>query len=158
MIASGGVSVGEHDHVRPALDDLGVEQVFWRVPLKPGGPTWFGVGDAGQLVFGLPGNPASAFVTFSLFAAPAIRKHLGLNPIPTPWTARLSAPIRLGPREQAVRVSLDPTTEGLPAATPTGSQGSHRTTSMLGAWGLALVPAGEGELKAGSTVSVEPLF
>ncbi|MCX6387774.1 MAG: molybdopterin-binding protein [Solirubrobacterales bacterium] len=157
MIASGGVSVGEHDHVRPALAALDVEEVFWRVPIKPGGPTWFGVGSAGQLVFGLPGNPAAAFVTFTLFAAPVIRQALGLDPIPTPWPARLASPLPLRPRAQAVRVRLEPQPDGPPLAVPTGAQGSHRTTSMTGAWGLAMLPSGEGTLDAGELVLVEPL-
>ena len=76
-VISGGVSVGEHDHVKAALDALGVEQVFWRVALKPGKPTWFGVAPGGALVFGLPGNPVSAMVTFLLFVRPAIRALLG---------------------------------------------------------------------------------
>ncbi len=58
VVVSGGVSVGPHDHVKPALADLGVHEHFWRVALQPGGPTWFGERD-GRLVFGLPGNPVS---------------------------------------------------------------------------------------------------
>lgn len=156
VIASGGVSVGEHDHVRPALESLGVREIFSGVALKPGGPTWFGVSAAGQPVFGLPGNPASAFVTFQLFAAPAIRGLLGSQPLPRQWTARLAEPVRQGPREQAIRVTLEPSHDGPPIARPTGAQGSHRTTSMVGAWGLAFIPPGEGELAAGSVVSAEP--
>ena len=73
VIISGGVSVGPHDHVKPALDALGVQEVFWSVALQPGKPTWFGVPAQGRpLVFGLPGNPVSAVVTFSLFVAPAL--------------------------------------------------------------------------------------
>src|ERR1700736_5850599 len=71
VIISGGVSVGPHDHVKPALAKLGVEEVFWGVALQPGKPTWFGTRDR-RLVFGLPGNPVSAAVTFSLFVAPAL--------------------------------------------------------------------------------------
>ena len=71
LVLSGGVSVGPHDHVKPALHALGVDEVFWRVALRPGRPTWFGTrGDT--LVFGLPGNPVSAMVTFMLFARPAL--------------------------------------------------------------------------------------
>ena len=157
VIASGGVSVGEHDHVRPALADLGVEEVFWRVPLKPGGPTWFGVGPNGQLVFGLPGNPASAYVTFCLFAQPGIRAMLGLQAFVERWPAELAEPVSLRNREQAVRVTLTPRPDGPPLATPTGSQGSHRTSSLSGAWGIAMIPPGEGVLPAGEVVEVEPL-
>src|SRR5262249_7381756 len=67
VLLSGGVSVGPHDHVKGALAELGVEERFWRIALRPGKPTWFGArGDT--LVFGLPGNPVSAMVTFLLFA------------------------------------------------------------------------------------------
>ncbi len=78
-VICGGVSVGEHDHVKDALDSLGVEEIFWRVALKPGKPTWFGVGPGGTLVFGLPGNPVSAMVTFLLFVRPAILALLGVE-------------------------------------------------------------------------------
>src|SRR5579875_1179497 len=66
VIVSGGVSVGPHDHVKPALERLGVRERWWGVALQPGKPTWFGTRDR-QLVFGLPGNPVSTAVTFSLF-------------------------------------------------------------------------------------------
>ena len=158
VIASGGVSVGEHDHVRAVLtEDLNAKEVFWRVPLKPGGPTWFGVGPHGQLIFGLPGNPASAFVTYTLFVAPAIRALLGQTPLPDPWPAATAEDLPLRNREQAVRVTLEPRPDGPPLAHTTGAQGSHRTTSMSGAWGLALLPAGDGLLPTGSIVQVEPL-
>jgi len=157
VLASGGVSVGEHDHVRPALEALGVTERFGGVALKPGGPTWFGETDSGLPVFALPGNPASAFVCFRLFADPAIRSLLGSEPLPVRWTAELSEPVRRGAREHAVRVRLQPKPSGLPLAIPTGAQGSHRTTSMVGAWGVAFIPAGKGELEAGAPVEVEPL-
>ena len=73
VCVSGGVSVGPHDHVKPALAGLGVEERFWGVRLQPGKPTWFGTTREGRLVFGLPGNPVSAMVTFHLFARPAVR-------------------------------------------------------------------------------------
>src|SRR5579884_1866517 len=75
LIISGGVSVGPHDHVKPSLANPGVTEHFWRVALQPGKPTWFGSRDD-RLVFGLPGNPVSAAVTFSLFARPAIETLL----------------------------------------------------------------------------------
>jgi molybdopterin molybdotransferase len=157
VIASGGVSVGRHDHVRPALEALGVEEMFAGVALKPGGPTWCGRQGDGRLVFGLPGNPASAFVTFALFVAPAIRSMLGRSPIPEAWPAALAESVRQRPREQAIRVSLEPRPDGPPRAVSTGAQGSHRTASLSGAWGLAFIPPGEGDLVAGSVVAVEPL-
>jgi molybdopterin molybdotransferase len=157
VIISGGVSVGPHDHVKPALAGLGVEEVFWRVALQPGKPTWFG--HRGQvLVFGLPGNPVSAVVTFSLFVRPALAALQGrteerlLEP-----EAVLATAVRRNPdREQAVRVRLERRNGGL-VALPNGPQGSHIVTSLLGANALALIPAGEGELEAGAAVALERL-
>jgi len=157
VIVTGGVSVGPHDHVKPALADLGVEEVFWRVALQPGKPTWFGRRGA-VLVFGLPGNPVSAVVTFSLFVRPALAKLQGqtaehlLEP-----EAVLGAAVRRNPdREQAVRVRLE-RREGTLVAMPNGPQGSHIVTSLLGADALAFIPTGEGELEAGAAVALERL-
>jgi len=153
---SGGVSVGPHDHVKDALADLGAEQRFWGVALKPGKPTWFGVRDR-TLAFGLPGNPVSAMVTFQLFALPALRALVGADPEPVRGSALLDAPVKRSPaREQAVRVRLRADAGGW-RATPTGPQQSHLLTSMLGAAALALVPRGEGELAAGDRVDIELL-
>jgi len=152
---TGGVSVGRHDHVKGALESLGVEERFWRVALKPGKPTWFGVAPGGGLVFGLPGNPVSAMVTFQLFARPAIMALLGADPYATRTRARLDTPVRRNPeREQAVRCSLSAEPDGWHVR-PTKTQGSHVLTSMLGARALALVPAGDGEAAAGERVEIE---
>ena len=157
VCVSGGVSVGEHDHVKPALARLGVEELFWGIALKPGKPTWFGRAPSGTLVFGLPGNPVSAMVTFELFAKPALRALAGADPSPTRARARLTAPVRLNARrEQAIRVRLSAGGDGW-LAEPTGAQGSHQISSMLGADALALVPAGDSELAAGDLVHIEPL-
>jgi molybdopterin molybdotransferase len=153
---SGGVSVGEHDHVRAAFAELEVEEVFWGVRLRPGKPTWFGERDE-RLAFGLPGNPVSAMVTFQLFVGPALLALQGADPSERSTTAMLDQPVALNPeREQAIRVRMRAEEEGW-VATPTGPQGSHVLTSMLGASGLALVPSGEGELEAGTRVEVELL-
>lgn len=77
VVIAGGVSVGERDYVKESLTDLGVITEFWRVKVKPGKPFVFGRHPDGTLVFGLPGNPVSAYVTFSLFVAPVIRRLLG---------------------------------------------------------------------------------
>jgi len=156
VCVSGGVSVGRHDHVRPTLERLGVEELFWGVSLKPGKPTWFGVrGDAA--VFGLPGNPVSAIVAFHLFARPALRRLAGADPEETRTTALLDAPVRRDPRrEQVLRCRLSADADGWHVA-PAPNQGSHILTSMLGARALALVPAGEGELASGARVAVELL-
>lgn len=77
VLIVGGVSVGERDYVKEVLGDLGVVTEFWRVNVKPGKPFLFGTHPDGTLVFGLPGNPVSAYVTFSLFVAPVIRRLRG---------------------------------------------------------------------------------
>ncbi|MDO8213025.1 gephyrin-like molybdotransferase Glp [Conexibacter sp. CPCC 206217] len=151
VIASGGVSVGPHDHVKPALAALGVEQRFWRVDLQPGKPTWFGARGE-RLVFGLPGNPVSSFVTFMLFARPALLALQGhAQPLPPRAQAQLTQPLRRRDREQAARVRLTEA-EGVLRATPTGAQGSHITASLTGADGFAFVPSGDGDA---TTAAVE---
>jgi molybdopterin molybdotransferase len=164
VVISGGVSVGPHDHVKPALEALGAAERFWGVALQPGKPTWFGVhGDT--LVFGLPGNPVSAVVTFVLFVAPALRALAGESPAAPgsstgslrAATATLGEPVsRNRQREQAVRVRLEQR-DGTTIAIPTGPQGSHVTTSLLGADALALIPAGEGAMQAGARVALVPM-
>jgi molybdopterin molybdotransferase len=154
LVASGGVSVGPHDHVKAAFEQLGVRERFWRVALRPGRPTWFG-DRAGTLVFGLPGNPVSAFVTFLLFVRPALLALQGADPAPTRATAALTAPLPRNPdRSEAVRVALSHA-DGVLRASPTGPQGSHIVTSLLSADALAIVPAGDGALEAGAMVTVE---
>jgi molybdopterin molybdotransferase len=157
---SGGVSVGAHDHVKGALHELGVDQRFWGVALQPGKPTWFGVAErpSGRvLVFGLPGNPVSAMVTFQLFARPALRALQGAEALPPPLTAVLDEPLRRNPgRDQMVRCALSAQDDGWHAVS-TGPQGSHVLTSMLGADALALVPRGEGEISEGERIRIEPL-
>ncbi len=157
VIISGGVSVGPHDHVKGALAELGVEEVFWRVALQPGKPTWFGRRGS-VLVFGLPGNPVSAVVTFSLFVRPALAALQGRAepPLLEPEAALATAVRRNPDREQAIRVRLE-RRDGKLVAIPNGPQGSHIVTSLLGADALAFVPAGEGELEAGAAVALERL-
>lgn len=153
VVASGGVSVGPHDHVKPALAALGVQESFWRVSLQPGKPTWFGTRGE-RLVLGLPGNPVSSYVTFVLFARPALRALQGAAALPPRASARLTRSLPRRFREQAVRVALSEQT-GTLLATPTGPQPSHITASLLGADGFAFVPPGDGELAEGDAIEVE---
>jgi molybdopterin molybdotransferase len=124
------------------------------VALRPGRPTWFGVRRADHtLVLGLPGNPVSAYVTFVLFARPALAALQGAQPRTQLGTARLAQAIERHPdRDECVRVRIDESG----AATPTGPQGSHVLSSLLGADGLAVVPRGNGALAAGSEVVIHP--
>ena len=161
-VICGGMSVGPHDHVKAALAGLGVDEVFFGVALRPGKPTWFGVrhGDGAPgrtLVFGLPGNPVSAMVTFRLFALPALRALQGA------WgaTGRVRATIdedypKPPGRAHAVRCRADLRDDGWHVR-PTGDQGSHVLTSMLGAEALAMVEAERGDVRAGEAVWIEPL-
>jgi molybdopterin molybdotransferase len=153
LVLSGGVSVGPHDHVKPALADLGVRELLWRVALRPGKPTWLGERD-GKLVFGLPGNPVSAYVTFLLFARPALNALQGADATVPRSRAALAVEVQRHPdRDECVRVRrrADGSVE------PTGPQGSHVLSSLLGADALAIVPRGEGPLPAGTEVVLEPV-
>lgn len=157
VIVSGGVSVGPHDHVKPALASLGVTELFWRVALQPGRPTWFGARDS-TLVFGLPGNPVSTVVTFGLFVRPALLVMQGLSPRRRlEAEGRLAVAVARNPsREQVLRVRLEPA-DGSVLVVPNGPQGSHLISSLLGADALAFIPPGEGELPAGALVGLEEL-
>jgi molybdopterin molybdotransferase len=148
VLISGGMSVGPHDHVKGALQELGAEERFWRVALRPGKPTWFGQrGDT--LVFGLPGNPVSAMVTFLLFARPALAALQGAAP-PARGRAVLGEPLTPNPnRDECVRVTLR---DG--RAYATGPQGSHVLRSMTLADALAFVPRGSRALEAGDEVEL----
>ena len=158
VIITGGVSVGPHDHVKPALSALGVRERFWSVALQPGKPTWFGVAGDGTLVFGLPGNPVSAVVTFSLFVAPALAAMQGAPaPAPPYPTAVLGAELARNPRrEQAVRVSLSQGPGGA-TALPTGAQGSHILSSLLAADALGMIAMGDGVVAAGDEITLRAL-
>jgi molybdopterin molybdotransferase len=157
VCVSGGVSVGPHDHVKPALLSLGVEERFWGVALKPGKPTWFGTrGDT--LVFGLPGNPVSAMVTFHLFVRPALRALAGGDPGDARTTGVLDEAVERNPvRDQVLRCRLTAQEDGWHVQ-PTKAQESHVLTSMVGAGAYALVVAGEGEVPAGERVPIELVF
>lgn len=157
LVLSGGVSVGEHDHVRAALAELGVDEVFWGVALRPGKPTSFGVHRGGALIFGLPGNPVSAMVTFLLLARPAIEAMLGLSAERHRTTAILDEEYPKKPgRAHAVRCRLELRDDGWHARS-TGAQGSHVLTSMLGADALVLIPSDSGTVAAGERVTIELL-
>jgi molybdopterin molybdotransferase len=156
VVLCGGVSVGAHDHVRPALAELGAHERFWGVALKPGKPTLFAT-RAQTLVFGLPGNPVSAMVTFALFVAPALRALSGASSARRRTIATLTREHAKAPgRAHAVRCRLQLSEAGW-RAEPTGDQGSHVLTSMLGADALAIIPTQSGSVAAGERVEVELL-
>ena len=159
IVSSAGVSVGDHDHVRSVLEKIGCELRFWGVLMKPGYPLAFGVIEStGALVFGLPGNPVSAAVTFEEFVRPALRKMMGHRALYRPVIrARLTEKLskRAG-RLHFVRVSLE-SRDGEWIATPVGNQSSGVLTSMIRGDGLAVFAAELERLDAGQSVDVQIL-
>lgn len=156
LLVSGGVSVGDRDLVRPALEGLGVEIVFHRVAIQPGKPVLFGRRDR-TLVLGMPGNPVSCYVLFHALARPLIRKMQGArDPGPKLLRATLRQAVRRNPKRLMFRQArLVPGAAGLEAeAVPTtGSSDLHSCTR---AQGMILVPLGRGEIAAGDLVEVLP--
>jgi molybdopterin molybdotransferase len=155
LVVSGGVSVGPHDHVRPAFEACGVTEVLWRVEIRPGRPLWFGRrGD--QLVFGLPGNPLSTIVCFSMFIAPALRRLEGerdAQPLLERGRLAVGASASDG-RTTFLTSRLAPADDGVLEATPTARQGSHMTGALGESDGFAVVPDSPGALPAGAPVSI----
>ncbi len=157
LVTSGGVSVGPHDLVRKIEAELGVVEVFWKVAVKPGKPISFGVRD-GTLVFGLPGNPVSSLVCFELFVRPAVLALQGARePAPAFSPGELAATVqRNAERDELLRARLRVDGERLLLEPLTGQE-SHMIARTAAADALVLVPRGDGELAAGTTVRYLPL-
>jgi molybdopterin molybdotransferase len=151
VVSSGGVSVGPRDHVKPALRDLGIEELFWRVAIQPGKPVWAGRARSGTVVLGMPGNPLSATVALHLLARPLIAEMLGRAP-EQPASRRLRTAVpRLASRLRALPgVSHGDEVEVLADA-------SHQVARTARADCLVLVPAGSGTVPAGEAVEVVTL-
>ncbi len=150
VVTSGGVSVGEHDYVKAAFEQLGGSLDFWKVRIKPGKPFVYGLLDRKPL-FGVPGNPVSAMVTFLVLARPAILKMTGvIDTSPPSHPAKLATPLaNRGDRRHFMRVFVD--AEG--KAHPAGLQASHAVGPMGRANGLVDVPS-ESVLPENTTVQV----
>ncbi len=154
VVTSGGVSVGDHDLIRPALAAWGAEIDFWRVAIKPGKPLLVAtrrVSDGKQIVIGLPGNPVSSFATAYFFLLPLLRRLLGSdNPSPRPISARLMAPLPAGgDRREFLRGFWD---GGQVAARPV--QDSGALASLADSNCLIDRPAHAPEMAAGSDVLI----
>jgi molybdopterin molybdotransferase len=160
LLSSAGVSVGDHDHVRPVLEKLGCRLAFWGVRMKPGYPLAFGrmEADGLPLVFGLPGNPVSAMVTFEQFVRPALLKMAGRSRLFRPVVeARLAEALEKAPgRLHLVRVELS-RRGGEIVASPTGNQSSGVLRSMTEGTGLLVFDAGATRLEAGARAKVQVL-
>jgi molybdopterin molybdotransferase len=153
LVSSAGVSVGDLDLVRKALMEAGAELHLWQVSMRPGKPITFG-SLAGHPVFGLPGNPVSAMVTFELFVRPALLKMSGRRRLMRPRIrARvLDAIANPGSRRGYLRVRLERDGDGL-GARLTGEQGSAILRSMVIADGLAVVDP-DTTVAAGASIEV----
>ena len=152
LVTSGGVSMGPHDLVRQVAAELGVEEVFWGVAVKPGKPLAFGV-RGHTLVFGLPGNPVSSLVSSLVFVRPALLALQGLDaPEPEYLPGRLASPVRRNPhRDEFVRARRVRTGDGTVLEAVRGQE-SHMIVRAAAADALVHVPRGDGELAAGEPV------
>jgi molybdopterin molybdotransferase len=147
VVTVGGVSVGPHDHLRPALLAVGVEEIFAGIQIRPGHPLWFGRrGD--QLVLGLPGNPVSAAVCLHLFGRPLLGRD-------EPW--HRVAPLAEHHPATTTRADFIRCRWRGTRLQPLPRQGSHAVTSMAGAEAIAWIPAGGREVRAGDPVRFTPL-
>jgi molybdopterin molybdotransferase len=171
LITSAGVSVGEHDHVRAVLQELGLQGSFWRVRMRPGSPFAFGLvsGLGGIPWFGLPGNPVSSMVTFEILARPALLRMAGharlFHPVlPARLADSFTAPEGL---THFLRVTLHQGPGAAVSARLTGPQGSGMLSSMAAADALLALP-GDGHdhrgeafpalLLGGRPLAAEPGF
>jgi molybdopterin molybdotransferase len=164
LLITAGASVGDHDIVKDVLAGLGFVLDFWRVTMRPGSPVSFGMlprdgGRAPLPVFGLPGNPVSALVTWELLARPAVRRLAGRAAVHNPThTATLEHDVPSTARlTHFLRVRLRAAADGSTTARLTGAQGSGIASSMAEADALLIVPVGRDRMAAGETARVMPL-
>ncbi|WP_028006515.1 molybdopterin molybdotransferase MoeA [Solimonas flava] len=160
VLSTGGVSVGDHDLVRPVAAALGVREVFWQVAQKPGKPLYFGLrddGDARRLILGLPGNPGAVLIGLYVHVAALLAQlEAAAAPAP-PWRAgRLAAAVRADAREQLLRMAVRVDDDGGIVLERLGRQASHMLSNLAAAGALARVPAGRA-LDAGAIVQWLPL-
>jgi molybdopterin molybdotransferase len=157
LVTSGGVSVGPHDLVRRILGELGVEEVFWGVAVKPGKPLAFGVRGS-TLVFGLPGNPVSSLVGAEVFVRSALLALQGATvPGPVFSEGRLAAAVRRNPHRDEFLRAIAVASENGVLLDPVRGQESHMIARAAAADALVLAPRGEGDLAAGESVRYLPL-
>lgn len=155
LVTSAGISAGDRDLVRVVLEELGVKFLFWKVAIKPGKPTAFGIYE-GKPVFCLPGNPVSSQVTFEQFVRPALLAMMGHRKTRRqPVQAILDEPLKPGSRLRFVRVSLTRQADGWHVNSAGNQETGILRTSLLSD-GLALIPANTA-YRAGDAVMVCPL-
>ncbi|MBI5022361.1 MAG: molybdopterin molybdotransferase MoeA [Ignavibacteriales bacterium] len=156
LLVSGGISVGEYDYVQGIFDKLKIKKIFWRIAIKPGKPTYFGV-KGKKLIFGLPGNPVASLLIFNQIVKPAIRKMMGENKHqPIILCAKLDEELKKrSGRLELVRGLLTANSRNEIVVTPTKGQGSHMLSGMADANCLIHFPVEALILKKGSNVKVE---
>jgi molybdopterin molybdotransferase len=157
LVVIGGASVGDHDHAKPALINMGLEMLVEKVAVRPGKPTWFGVTARGP-VLGLPGNPASALVCAELFLKPLLAAMSGRQAGPAFRRARLSAALPAnGPREHYLRARLDSGDDGQLWVRAFEMQDSSLLSVFAAANALLRLAPHAAALDAGALVDVLPL-
>jgi molybdopterin molybdotransferase len=163
IIVTGGVSVGEHDYVREALSNLGAEEIFWRVKVKPGKPLLFcEIPKKGKVnekyIFGLPGNPVSVLVTFHLFVRNAILQTMGFIERDRSIIASLRSPLKKAAgRAEYIRGKLSFSINQLPSASPLREQESNMTSGLAHANCLIEFSEEETYLPEGTEVKTIPI-
>ena len=156
LVVVGGVSAGDADHVPKVLESLGVEAVFHKVAMRPGKPVYFGMRGS-QPVFGLPGNPVSAFVAFHLFVRPALATLAGLPEIPGPIAATLDGVAKADPERESYLPGRSRYEGGRIIVSAQEFRGSAHLSQLATANCLVAVPAGRSDLTAGAEVFIIPL-
>jgi molybdopterin molybdotransferase len=159
LVVIGGASVGDHDHARPALMQLGLTLAVEKVAVRPGKPTWFGAAPQG-LVLGLPGNPASALACAALFLRPLMEAMLGRDPYHCIATRRARLEQELpanGPREHYLRARLDVDGDGQQTVHAFEDQDSSLISVFAAANALIRLPPDAPALAEGAMVDVLPL-
>jgi molybdopterin molybdotransferase len=152
LLTSGGVSVGRFDFVKDVQDELCVERRLWGVAMKPGKPLAFGVRDK-TLVFGLPGNPVSAMVSFEMFVRPALLRLMGYRKTTRPLYRAIISEDAVNQDGRVFLARVRAWREdGIWHVSSTGSQGSGIMRSWMGANGLAFIPGGPRGVRAGEEV------
>ncbi len=155
LILSGGVSMGKFDLVPRTLSELGVREVFHKVEQRPGKPLWFGITDAGKVVFGLPGNPVATLVCLSRYVIPALNAAMG-EPAVENRSIALKEPVSVSSRmTQFMPVRVETDADGRPWAVPRPTNGSGDFASLAGTGGFVELPPGPGTWPAGF---IAPLY
>lgn len=156
ILTTGGISVGDYDFVKPILEELGAERVFWKVAQKPGGPLGFWMAGS-KPVFGIPGNPVAAMLMVEEYVRPALRRLMGFSALHRPvaeavledgWTGKA------GDRRTTFLRVVARMEGGRLRARLTGPQGSAILSSMLHANALAVIPAGTDRVEPGGAITL----